>query len=53
MAPQAPVLRETVPEEDLLALLDVGSGKHDSPRSIRDLFGDGWSVRVGQDCDKG
>ena len=53
MAPQAPVLHETVLEEDLLAHLDVGSGKHHSSRSIRDLLGDGWSVRVGQDRDKG
>src|ERR1019366_8912924 len=53
MAPQAPVLHETVLEEDLLALLDVGSGKHHSSRYIRGLLGDRWSVRVGQDRDKG
>ena len=36
MAPQAPVLHETVLEEDLLALLDVGSGKHHSPVRIHE-----------------
>src|ERR1019366_6944564 len=40
MAPQAPVLHETVLEEDLLALLDVGSGEHHSSRYIRGLLGD-------------
>ena len=40
-------------EEDLLSLLDVGSGKDQGSRSIRDLFGDRWSVRVGQDSDEG
>ena len=51
MAPQAPVLHETVLEEDLLARLDVGSGKQHRSCCIRDLLRDGWSVRVGQDRD--
>src|SRR5271157_457300 len=53
MAPQGPVLHETVLEEHLLAHLDVGPGKHHSTRCIHGLLGDRWSVRVGQDRDKG
>ena len=53
MAPQSPVLHETVLEEHLLAHLDVSSGKHHSSGSIRGLLGDRWSVRVGQDRDIG
>ncbi len=53
MAPQAPVLHETVLEEDLLANLDIGSGKQHRSGYIRDLLRDWWSVRVGQDRDKG
>ena len=53
MVPQAPVLHETVLEKDLLALLDVGSGKHHSSRYFRGLLRDRWSIRVGQDRDKG
>src|ERR1035438_3821239 len=39
MAPQGPVLHETVLEEHLLAHLDVGSGKYNSSCYIRVLLG--------------
>jgi len=53
MAPQAPVLHQTVLEKDLLAHLDVSSSKQHRSHYICDPLGDGWSVRIGQDRYKG